>query len=717
MVKDQWKPRAFRFGVFELDLESQELRKHGIRIKLTAQPLQVLGMLVQRQGEVLSREELRCRLWPDQPFGDHDHSLNKAVNRIREALGDSSGTPRYLETIPRIGYRFLFPAEPLDVRSKEAQPASAALELPQQPSRRRAWLWVLFAALLLAVGLLIGIVSRPAKQPSGSRSTLVPVPITGYAGAESWPSFSPSGNEVTFSWDGESPGSEGIYISEIGSGRRLKVAGGPFVQTSPAWSPNGRQIVFLRESSGGSKDVMVVNADGTDQHILGSTRVRSQLAWAQDSNLLVVTDRDPSNRTSVLYVLSSKDFNRRQLTFPLSLSGDSTPAFSPDGRLLAFARYTSPEWNDIFVLEVTAEVKPIGAPQRVTNFHRHIEGIAWTSDSHELVFSAGGAPAGHQFLYRVPVSGSAEPRDLAAVRLDGTHPAVSAGGKRLVYVRPSMDQTTVWQLRLTADGRSVSPPSRLIVSAGRDFNADISPDGRRVVFRSDRSGSPELWVSDSNGSNLHQITKFGENGATAPRWSPDGQSVVMECRVDGQSEIYSVNPDTDALRRITHDLAPDILPSWSRDGRFIYFSSTRTGRAQIWKVPRDGGVPIQVTRRGGLYAVESVDGRYLFYTDDGTPATLRRMPISGREETDIVRNLIGLSSFAVAENGICYLAAHEPSHPTSLCFYEFATRKERLLLTLNKPVHHGLSMSRDGRTLLFAQEERRESDLMLLENF
>ncbi len=152
--------RGVRFGVFEADLELYELRKHGVRIKLTGQPFQVLALLLEHAGEVVTREVLRQALWPNEPWGEHDQRLNKIVNKIREALCDSAGTPRFLETIPRIGYRFLVKAELFgDAPQAERDPLTTVVATPASPSLiqpppveaagRPRWPWLLGGTVLL----------------------------------------------------------------------------------------------------------------------------------------------------------------------------------------------------------------------------------------------------------------------------------------------------------------------------------------------------------------------------------------------------------------------------------------------------------------------------------------------------------------------------------------------------------------------------------------
>jgi DNA-binding winged helix-turn-helix (wHTH) protein len=183
-----------RFGVFEVDLGRRELRKHGLRLKLQGQPFQVLAALLDRPGELVTREELRLRIWGADTFVDFDQSLNRAVNKLREALGDSAENPRFIETMTRRGYRFL---APVTVATSNAPP-------PHVPPAvlRLTWARRLPAALV-AVAVLCGAVFWMAHQPGITLEPKV-VPLTTFTGEETLPAFSPSGDAVVFAWSGES---------------------------------------------------------------------------------------------------------------------------------------------------------------------------------------------------------------------------------------------------------------------------------------------------------------------------------------------------------------------------------------------------------------------------------------------------------------------------------------------------------------------------------
>jgi len=249
-------PRVIRFGLFELDLSAGELRKENRKIKLQEQPSQVLALLVGRSGELVTREELQQALWPRDTFVEFDQGLNTAINKIRLALGDSADNPRFIETLPRKGYRFIAPVDraPGEASTTQAQPSTVegnrVSPLAVGPVKRR-WnevlAWVLVGVLSVAVVALAGVyfrVFRPASQ-----ATLKTVPLTSYPGHQMDPAFSPDAKQVAFAWDGEQGGNLHIYVKLVDAGEPLRLTSSPAREHSPAWAPDGRYIAFCRDFS------------------------------------------------------------------------------------------------------------------------------------------------------------------------------------------------------------------------------------------------------------------------------------------------------------------------------------------------------------------------------------------------------------------------------------------------------------------------------------
>jgi Tol biopolymer transport system component len=262
---------------------------------------------------------------------------------------------------------------------------------------------------------------------------------------------------------------------------------------------------------------------------------------------------------------------------------------------------------------------------------------------------------------------------------------------------------------------------QLIASTLEENGPQYSPDGKRIVFASRRSGSFEIWICDADGRNPRQLTNIGGALTGTPRWSPDSRQIVFDSWLGGNAAIYIINADGGVARRLTSHADEDITPSWSRDGRWIYFGCTRSGSMQIWRVPAEGGAATQITRHGGFEGFESTDGQYFYYAKGRAMPGIWRVPVGGGEETLVVdHHQAGLWRYwAVTDKGIYFATAEMPSHPL-IEFFNFETQKITTIAKLNKPLFKtdpGLAVSPDEKSLLVVQIDQKGSDIMLMENF
>jgi Tol biopolymer transport system component/DNA-binding winged helix-turn-helix (wHTH) protein len=700
-------PRVLRFGTFEVDVPAGELRKNGLKLKLQEQPFQVLCMLVEHPGEVVTREELRSRLWPGDTFGDFDHGLNAAVKRLRDALGDDPDNPRFVETLARRGYRFI---------------GNIGIPAATPSARPRPWQWLSTTRNAAVVGLVVCALAlsfllyRHSIRPKAAPAT-VTAAVTN-VGEKYSPSLSPDGQHLAFAWNGGSGPHFSIYVKLVGTEESLRLTKQASIDFNPVWSPDGRYIAFCRILKG-ETGIYIIPALGGAERRVRETLWEEQefdevlwsagrLSWSPNGKLLAFSDRESRNEpASSIFLLALDSLEVRRLT--LRSRGASNPAFSPDGQTLAFTRF-SQDWQgfqSIYTVPVSG-----GEEQRLVSDATHHWGLAWTPDGRDIVFADAGWPVSAGWLWKIPLRGSQPERLLFGQ--EGIEPSIR--GNRLVYVR-QMGNLNIWRRKLNSL-LLASPPDRFISSTRMESGPQFSPDGSKIAFESTRSGVYEVWRCRSDGSGLIQLTHFDSVTGT-PRWSPDGQQIAFDSRPAGNADIFVVDSQGGPPRKLTSEPSNEVVPSWSRDGRWIYFASDRTGRWEVWKMPSTGGSAVQVTRQGGFAAFESPDGGFLYYAKGLTVPGLWRIPINGGEEVELISSLEAgyWGYWAVVENGIYYL---DTTAKPGIAFFNITTHRTTRVFDLeNRPARQapGLAVSPDKKTILYTQLDALNNDIILVENF
>jgi Tol biopolymer transport system component/predicted Ser/Thr protein kinase len=597
-----------------------------------------------------------------------------------------------------------------ELKEESASGALAAVAAPK--SVRRG------AGAALAVVALVAVVAAAGWLWLGRAPTTAPeapltaVPLTSLVGQEASPSFSPDGNQVVFAWDGEKQDNFDIYIRTVGAGDPLRRTTDAADDFSPAWSPDGKQVAFLRNLGSNRLAVMLMPpVSGAEQKLseiqggVGNYSGQHTLAWHPDGTHLAVSD------AGALWLLSTETRDKQSLTTPPPGRPDRNPAFSADGRRLVFAR-GSVYASDLYLLALDADLAPQGDPRALTTGLGSTAHPVWTPDDREIVFSAG-SPQWAARLWRMTVAGPGAPRLMTSAGEAAFQPAISRERRRLAYARLVYD-TSIYRLDVSGGEATGRRPVRHIASSRVEGNPRFSPDGTKVAFESDQSGFTEIWVCNSDGSNLVQVTKMGGPHTGSARWSPDGEQIVFDSRPQGQSDIFVVAASGGKPRQLTTNSASDQIPSWSRDGKWIYFTSNRSGRAEVWKTPAPAGGtsvpedPQPVTQNGGSYPFESADGRFVYYARGGS---VWRMPVEGGEESRVVES--ASQYFALAANGLYFIQPGEGS----IRYLDLTTKATHTVAVLDPPPFWGFTVSPDGRTLLFTLVDNYDTDLMLVEHF
>ena len=586
--------------------------------------------------------------------------------------------------------------------------------------RRLVYTGVSLAIFAVIAAGLYYMFSRTTK---GTVSTSMKVvPFTSLSGREDQPAFSPDGNQIAFVWGGEKGDNPDIYVKSVGGEKPLRLTFDPAVDISPAWSPDGQRIAFVRVvPSEKSFTVFVTSALGTspERKLLSIIRKPSTVAWSPDGKFIAFSDATSSRERPCIVLFSPENGEKQNLTSPpVQFWADTYPAFSPDGKSLAFIRENTPVSGDIYVVPVTG-----GEPRRVTydnaqhDFNSGIlGGLAWTDDGREIIFSS--TRGGMAGLWRVPVS-SGDPQRLAPGGDNTYYPTVSRQGHRLAYMQV-FGGTPIYRIEMPNSTVRAALATKLIASTQTDSSPQYSPDGKRIVFGSNRSGNPEIWVCDSDGQNHSRLTSFGKGYAGTPRWSPDGKQIAFDFRATGDADVYVLSMEGGVPRRMTTEASDDSVPSWSRDGRWIYFESNRDGDQQVWKVPSEGGAAVQVTKQGGSITFESADGKYLYYSKGRIAAGVWRAPVEGGEEI-LVLDEPGAGSWGqwtLADDGIYFINLKSKGGP-AVGFYSFDKHEIRRIVGLEgvNEFVSGFTVSPDRRWILYSQQDPISSDIMLVESF
>jgi Tol biopolymer transport system component/serine/threonine protein kinase len=650
------------------------------------------------------------RLNPDCP-AELEHIINKALEKDRKLRYQTAADLKAdLERLKRdtdsqrgagVSPAVAGASRPSAGQEKRGQDARTTAG--ETPAIRR-WAAIVLAGVALMALVAGALWFRYFRPGSKVAEPMRIVPFTSFPGHQDDARFSPDGNQIAFSWDGEKGDNWDIYAKLIGTEKPLRLTTDAGEDRFPAWSPDGRYIAFCRYNNEGEVRIYVVPALGGPERRLPTPSLywydwAEYFDWSRDGKYLVYVDKQ--TRTLFLVAADNPD-DKRRLTISTGQTADLSPRFSPDGKTVAFLRQGGAIARDVFLARLAGE-----EPKRLTFDNVIIRGLDWTPDGAYIVFSSDRL-SGQGRLWKVAASGG-QPEPLPVGQGGAYYPSLSRDGRRLAYTQGDTN-TNIWRYEVRGTTGRSAPPTELIASTGENFDPQYSPDGKRIVFVSSRSGSREIWVCDSNGSNPRQLTFFGGPHVGMPFWSPDGREILFVATREGRGGMYVVSEEGGQPRNVK-DMA-----SWSRDGKWIYFASDRSGTWQVWKRPAEGGQAVQVMKQGGLRPFESPDGKTVYYENgEGEVPGLWKVPVEGGEETMVLEQLGSPDwlSWGLTTEGIYFYHASTKT----IEFFSFATHKTAQIAKLESPPDTGLAVSPDGRWMLYAKLDQDTSHIMLVENF
>lgn len=655
MVRPVANPKIIRFGLFEVDLDTQELRKSGFRIKLQGQPFQILTMLLARPGAIVTREELQKELWPSDTFVDFDLSLNSAVKKLRQALNDDSENPRFVETLYRRGYRFIGPVEgPAgieQIQSVENGTVSAALaeSLPGQKTRRV----YLTAAVLFAVVALVAFAFFRLRAPlpaprvlstaqltsdnlpkdlvmtdgprvyfvetvnervllsqvsaSGGEISHIPTPF-----ANSFlHAVSPLRSELLVDSSNEEgilgSGQAATWIVPIPAGSLRRV--GDFPVNAATWSRDGQQLAYSQDH-----DIYLARWDGTQSHkLMTIADFCEDLQFSPDAKHLRFTARGV-NFGSSLWELGIDGKGLRPLLSDgfHQDPGECCGRWSADGRYYFFAAFHNGR-SDIWALRERAGIfRPASAdPLPITTGP-----LAY--------FSPAPALAGDRlFVIGEQQRAQLQHLDAKSQQFVPFLNGISAGeidfsrdGKWVTYV--SFPDYLLWRSR--SDG---SEKLQLTYAPVNVAMPRWSPDGRQIAYSCGLPGkSPKACIVSADGGAIGEVPTDEQHWPDDPQWSPDGRSLILALYPPGLvstgPQDFSVGQFDLQAKKITALPGSKgmLAPRWSPDGHYISTFSVDGKKAMLLEVST-GTWSELATGTILLYPNWSLDSKYAYFEDLG----------------------------------------------------------------------------------------------------
>ena len=575
------------------------------------------------------------------------------------------------------------------------------------------WLpWMAIALVVIALGMWL-----PVRLGKHAEVPLLPLtvrPLATLPGHKQLPIFSSDGNSVAFAWDGGEEGqNSNVYLMQLEGGKPLRITHHPASEWPGAFSPDGRRLYFNRQSDAGFTSYWVPTLGGDE------TRVTDGIIAdiSPDSqSALVIRPSGSEGKEIGDFLLDLNTGSERRLG---DYYGRMNPQFSADGKWVFLP--SGPDRDHLSIHRAAVDggsLEHVEFDDLGADIDR-VDAVRLASRRTRMLIEARERGSNALILFVANADGT-EPKRLAKSVAPGM---LSPDGREMVTVRNSFD-VSVYRVQAFPQNRRDVIPQKVLERAGEDYSPTWSPDGSYLLLSSFRKGRWEIWLFNALMTEGRPL--FSKEGGTAgsPAWAPDGRWIAFDARTKNAAADLWISPTTGGEPRIlVGGPGENITPCFDPTSQWVYFTSSRTGSLQLFRISINGGSPTQVTQGGGFTCQFSKDGRYLYYLKTRNGGEIWRLELATNREEPIVPEMKS-RNWKVLRDGIYMLDSHSNSQLGTAArvadarFYHFATKRiEDLGFRTPKAISYlGIDLSPEGKWLYYTQVDSSTSELYLVEN-
>ena len=701
---------AHRSGIFHLDVKPSNVVVYGYgtkdqhvtlidfgvaKLKNSGSPQFLAGSLYYMAPEQAQLPSAKCDIYSlglliFEMLTGHLPSSSRSI---------SAQLPRDLDRTKRDLLSKAIDADPLQ-RPDNAADFVDSLWHPRRVSR--FFLIPAAAAALVFAGITF---VRPGTEVSRYSK---PVPLVSTLARELFPSLSADGSHVYYVVQN---GQQSVICKKLVIGGEPEILSvSPLREYFPKPSNSGKYLVWIRSKQDGKMQLLrKVLPDGPEDVIADSLDV-DDFTWTPDDRYLILSTREGPHQE--LRRLDLETRSDRGLSLPGSPAcGTFHPAVSRDGQSLAFACRWRRGSDDLFTAKANKDWSALGELKQVTHIGERINSLQWVPDGTSILYIAG--PLGHGTLRRIWVDNPSRIESLPEMG-DRLHNITVASKAWKAAFVCDLSDTNLW-LHSTSNK---DQPIRIAESSYPEEEGSWSPDGTRMAFSSLRSGSQQLWVADANGKEAKQVTHINGADSVGGMWTPDSNELVVSITDGNGSRIGLISPISGTQMK---DVYKGGVPlSFSQDGRWIYVLKQGTGQEigqEVWRLPFPTGGKTTLVQKPAGYALESADGRYLYFSSGHGKNEVWRRPMAGGPAELVLRQLLRRSLFSLSSKGIYFVAPPEdPNKYPSLRFRD-NQGNSTIISQLDHSIGWGMSLSPDERQIMLTHAEIDNDDIMLIEQF